>query len=503
VTTPTTATADLSSAVPAADSPSEPDAARAPDRLEGPAAFTRALLHDFGGYLLSLGLLGLGGLLLLPMITARLAPAELGLYSLVDTALTQGLTLGLLGLKFSYLYYYANVPPDERPALLGNTLLLSGGGGLLVGTLIASLFSDAAIMAWFDAVPLPMAWLVAPLLVTGALQVVLLTELRAARHVKLAGVFSVTQLGLLLCGSYWFVVEAQYGLAGLLMAQLAAQGLTTLAAFILLRTRLRLDFDTARSIRLLRYGLPMMGGLTLRYALDTICRFLLAALVSIEAAGLFLVANRITMLFEALLATPFLMAFGGLVHHALRRGDAGLILGRISSVMLAAGALFVLLLLALREPLFVLLAHDATMAGAAIFVLLLLSRLVMTARSPLTAGMLQDGRTLWATSNSLLALLAFLAMVWPATAWWGAAGSAAALLAANCLAATRLGIAAWRRCPQRLEPRAMLLAGLAAIASGTMMMAGDLPVAAWCILLVAAAAIAAPLLRNMRVIPGT
>ncbi|MEK9969479.1 MAG: oligosaccharide flippase family protein, partial [Ferrovibrio sp.] len=415
-----------------------PDSLQAPERLEGPADFTQALLHDFGGYLLSLGLLGLGGLMLLPMITARLAPAELGLYSLVDTALTQGLTLGLLGLKFSYLYYYANVPADERPRLLGNTLILSAGGSLLVGTLIAMLFSSAPLMAKFDAGPLPMAWLIVPLLVTGALQVVLLTELRAARHVKLSGAFAVTQLALLLVSSYWLVVVGDYGLPGLLIAQMIAQGVTTLAAFAWLITRLAPDFDMARSKRLLRYGLPMMGGLTLRYALDTICRFLLAALVSIEAAGHFLVANRITMLFEALLANPFLMAFGGLVHHALRRQEAAAILSRISSVMLAAGACFALLLLALREPLFTLLAHDPMPASAAIFVLLLLSRLVMTVRSPLTAGMLQDGRTGWATSNSLLALLLFLAMVWPATNLMGAAGAAFALLAANVFAAARL-----------------------------------------------------------------
>jgi len=498
VTIPTTAPAETANLV--AGSPA-PGAARdrAPESLRGSAAFLHALLHDFGGYLLSLGLLGLGGLLLLPMITARLSPADLGLYSLVDTALTQGLTLGLLGLKFSYLYYYAHGPAEERPRLLGDTLLVSGLGSLVVGMLTALLFDSAAIMARFDAAPLPMAWLLMPLLVTGALQVVLLTELRAARHIKLSGVFAVGQLGILLGSSWWLVVELEYGLSGILIAQLVAQGIVTLAAFVLLLPRLQLDVDLARSRQLLRYGLPMMGGLTLRYALDTLSRFLLAAMVSIEAAGLFLVASRITMLFEALLAVPFFMAFGGLVHHALRQPDAAQILSRISSATLAATALFAMLLLALREPLFVVLAHDAMPQAGAVFVFLLLSRLVLTVRSPLTAGMLRDGRTGWAASNSALALLLFLALVWPATHLAGAAGAAFALLAANLLAVARLGLMAWPQCRQRIQPQALLLGGLLLLASLATLAFGDLPVAIWAILLPAATAIAVHLVRHLHV----
>lgn len=472
---------------------------RAPEHLDGPAAYTRALLQDFGGYLLSLGLFGLGGLLLLPMITARLPPDQIGLYALVDSATTQGLTLGLLGLKFSYLYFYANIPAAERPYLLGNTLLLSSAGSLVVGTLLAVLFGSATVMAQFDSAPLPMGWLLLPLMVTGAAQVVLLTELRAARHIKLSGVIAVSQLGLLLLGSYWLVVERDYGLPGLLGAQLIAQTLATLVAVVLLAPRLGFDIDVARSQRLLRYGLPMMGGLTLRYALDTLCRFLLAALVSIEAAGMFLVASRITLLFESLLATPFLMAFGGLVHHALRKADAAAIIGRISTLTLAIGAAFALLLLALREPLFVLLAHDPMPASGGIFVLLLLSRVVMTARSPLTAGMLRDGRTDWAFSNSLLSLLLFLLLIWPAATLFGATGTAFAILVANLAATLRLGIAGWRQCPQRLEPEAWAMAAILLLGAIASLILGDLPPAIWVILLAAMAWPGLRLLRHVRV----
>src|SRR3546814_3070262 len=51
-----------------------------------------------------------------------------------------------------------------------------------------------------------------------------------------------------------------------------------------MRRRLHFRWQPAQIKALLRYGLPMMGSLMLRYSLDTLCRFLLAALVSIEAA---------------------------------------------------------------------------------------------------------------------------------------------------------------------------------------------------------------------------
>lgn len=470
-----------------------------PGGLAGPAGYTRALLHDFSGYFVSLGLLSLGNILLLPMITASLTPADLGLFSLVDTAMTQGLTLGLLGLKFSYLYYYAHTASGERPQLLGNTLILSGLGSLAVGSLLAGLFGSPAVMAQFDAAPLPMAWLLVPLLFTGAVQVVLMTELRAARHVKLAGVIAAAQLVLLLGCSYWMVVAQNHGLPGLLVAQLLAQGLAAAAALILLLPRLTFDFDIARSKRLLRYGLPMMGGLTLRYALDTICRFLLAVLVSIEAAGVFMVAARLTILFEGLLALPFLTAFGGLVHHALRQSDAGRIVGRISSLTLAAGAILTLVLLALREPLFSLLAHAPLDDAAGIFMLLLLSRLTMMVRSPLTAGMLRDGRTGWSFSNSLLGLVLFLLAVYPATRLAGATGMAAALLAANLLSTAVLVRAAWPHCRQELLTPALWLGGLVVLAAGATLLPGGLPALFWLALLAVASWLATRLARHVRV----
>lgn len=475
----------------------------APEQLDGGAAFLRALGHDYLGYLISLGLLNLGNLLLLPLLTAYLSPAGLGLYSLVETALQQGLTLGLLGLKFAYLYYYAQADATGdstlRPALLGATLLLSTAASTAIGLLLWAAFADPGLLSVFDAAPLPQAWLLVPLLVSGAVQTILLTELRAARHVWLSGTIAVAQLALWLLLSAVLVIGYDAGLPGLLAAQALAQIIACGTGYGLLAGRIRLRGSLVHGLKLLRYGLPMMTGLSLRYSLDTLSRFLLAALVSIEAAGQFMVVARVATLFEALLALPFFTAWGGLVHHALRRPDAGHIIGRVSSIALAAGALLLLTILALQAPLFRLLAHDAMPQLAGAFALLLLVKAVQLVKSPLSAGILLTGQTGWAVRNNLFALAIFLVLCYPMSHVWGLTGMTFAMLCATVAPMLTLGVAASRHCRQRIDHTALAAAGLAAAIAAATAWLDALPATLYAGGLVLAALLALIMTRHIRV----
>lgn len=451
----------------------------APENLATPVEFTRALGQDFSGYLISLGLQSLGGLLLLPVITAYLKPADLGLFSLVETAQVQGATFGLLGLKFAYLYYYAHGPSEQRSGLLSTTLLLCGVAGTLAGVLLWAGFSSPGLMALLDSAILRHAWLLVPLLVSGVLQTVLLTELRAARRVWLSGVIGLSQLALMLLLSLAAVARYDLGLPGLFAAQALAQICSCCAAFALVAGHFKLAASTELSLRLLRYGMPMMLGLMLRYSLDTLCRFLLAALISIEAAGQFMIAAKVASLFDALLALPFFMAWGGLVHHALRQPAASAITGRISSIALSVGALLVFLLLLAREPLFRVFAHGAMPELAGLYAFLLLNRAVLLVKSPLTAGVLRTGRTGWSVRNNLFALAIFLALSYPAAAAAGVTGMAAILLLANFAATVSLAVAAQRHCAQHIAPAAIGLALLAVLAALATAFVNSLSPPAW------------------------
>lgn len=392
----------------------------------------------------------------------------------MEAGLVQGSTLGLLGMKFAYLYHYARRPAD-RPRLLGTALTLAVVSSLVTGLLLVLIFSSSAIMQRFDTGPLPMAWILVPILLAGVIQAMMLTELRAARRVWLTGAITTAQLALLLLLSLWLVAFEGYGLPGLLMAQAVSQGLSCLFALMLVGRNAALNIHRGHMTELLRYGLPLMLGLMLRYGLDTLCRFFIAATISIEAAGVFLIVSRVALLFEGLLSLPFFMAWGSLVHHALRRPEARQIVSRISSITIAAASILCLLAIAAQPQLFALLARDPMPHVAATFALLLLSRAVAVARSPLTAGILASGRTGWSVTASLLSMAVFLACIWPGVALAGLTGAASALLFADLVAAAWLVHTAWRDCPQRIEPAAISLAALLLLAVGASLLLGALP----------------------------
>jgi len=458
---------------------------RATETLRTPRDFSRALGQDYLGYLLSNGLLTLGNLLLLPLIATALNPAEIGLYGLIETAQTQGATLSMLGLKFAYLYFYAHTPAPERHRLFGTATLVTGIMGCLAGLLLWAMFSSANFLSHFDATPLPAAWLLLPLMGFGALQTMILGELRAERRVGLAGMIGVGQLAVWLIAAAILVLHFDLGIAGLLGGQCIGVAGGAIAGLIAFLRRQRFGFDIRSLMPQLRYGIPLMLGLMLRYALDSLCRFLLAAWISIEAAGQFMIAMRMTLLFEGLLMMPFFTAWGGLMHHALKSPDAPAVLSRISSLSIIAAAALVLLMLSFQPQLFTLLAHDASPGLAATFALVLLGKAVLMAKSPLTSGILKTGRTGWSIDNNLLSLGLFGLLIWPAIQYWGLAGAAAAMLAATILPTLTLARAAQRLCPQQLWREAWAMLILAAAASLALGVSGPLSPSAMLVLLAA------------------
>ncbi len=452
--------------------------------LSTPGEYIRALRRDYGGYLISTGLLAMGNLALLPVITGYLTPAEIGLYSLVEAGTNLGVTLSLLGLKFAYLYHHAHTEAAERPHLLGTVVAISSASALLTGSLLGLLFGSHSLMALFDSTALPMPWLLPLLMLCGSWQTMLHTQRRAERRVALAGCIAILQLAVWLAASSYLVIALDAGLPGLFGGQIIGQCAACLLAF-LVRPMPRFAFDPTRIRALVRYGVPLMLGLLLRYSLDSMARFMLAAWAGIALAGDYLIAMRVATLFEGLLALPFFTAWGGLVHHALKQPRAGEILSRVSDAALAASTLLVLLSLCLQPWLFEWLARDPRPDLAALFGMILLSKAIFVVKSPLGGGLLRTGRTGWSVHNNLLALAVFLPLAWPMITYGGATGGAAAIVIATLIALLRQAAESQQHCRQQPH-RAAILAALIGLALPFAMAAG-LPAqpGAWAGLIVA------------------
>lgn len=444
-----------------------------PSSAPPPSALLPEVRRDTGSYLLALAPLGFGQLATLPLLTRALSPQDLGVLALLEALMTPAVTLGMLGMKFAYLYEFPRADAARARSLLACALVVAAASslafGLAAGVGVALLVDLPARTELWQAV------LVTANVLTANLAAVLTTELRARRAIRETALISYVQVVASFTTCWWLVTGLQGGINGFLLSQV----LGNLAACGLARARLgRIDAhpaaDDARAM--VRYGWPLTLGLVVRYGMDSLSRLFLGLYVSLESAGDWLLASRVVVIFEILVAGPFFMAWGAHVHAALLRPDreaqlAGVTRWALRVVLASAFGLT--------------LAHQALLWGLAggarpdlawLFGLLLLSKVIPTLKSPLCAGINHDGQTGWAWRNNLLALAVFAACAAPLGASLGGVGIALATVAASIVTTFPLYRASQRAVPQALG-RATWVAGLAGLAG--LPLAGYLAALPW------------------------
>ncbi len=408
----------------------------------------RTLQRDTWAYAVSLGLLGLGGLALLPLMTQVLSPAELGWLAVAEALMLPAGTLGMMGLKFAYLYRFAHITPQQQRHLMATCLALGSLISLACGLAAMVLATHPAVlglMGWNGGVPLQQPWLLAAQVPVGTAQALLMTELRAQRRVRETAVVSYVQLGATLAATAGFTWLLPWGLDGFMAGALVGQAVGLVGVWGVLwrpgwaaRQEGTIDIQAAtvqwaEAPALLRYGWPLTAGLLVRYGMDSLARLMLASWVSLEAAADWLVVSRVLSVFDVLVANPFLMAWGGLVHHVLRRPDAAEVASAVTRWTLMASSVAVLVMALAYAPLTELMSGRARPELGMLFVLLLWSKWVTVVKSPLCCGVQRSGETGWALRNNLWALVVFAAAAMPLVQlhlpWGYESGIAGALLA--------------------------------------------------------------------------
>lgn len=414
----------------------------------GDSTLLRTLQRDTWGYVVSLGPLGLGGLALLPLMTELLSLAELGWMAVAEALLLPAGTLGMMGLKFAYLYRFAHTPPEQHRALLATCLALGGLISLASGLLVALLLTHPVLlrwMGWMGPVPMQHAWILVLLVPTSTLHALLMTELRAQRRVRATAVVSYAQLGITLAASALLTLTWPLGMDGFFAGQLLGQVFAMGHAWLQVGkfSQLPTASNAPAAVQwnaapaLLRYGWPLTAGLLVRYGMDSLSRVMLAGLASLEAAADWLVVSRVLSVFDVLVANPFFMAWGGLVHHALRRPDAAEVASQVSRWTLVASSAAALVAVAGYLPLTQWTTGAARPELAWLFVLLLWGKWLALIKSPLCCGVQQTGQTGWALRNNTLALAVFVPAAWALVQlpppWGQAHGMAGAMLLASLL----------------------------------------------------------------------
>lgn len=276
---------------------------------------------------------GLGGVLqravsivLLPVLTRYLVPAEYGVIAVLDVLATSLVAILSLGFGTSMtVTYFADGSPTRRERTVSTAFwLLSGATGLTLalalpaaGRIASFLVDDAAA-----------ARLVALSLVTSALSVLALPftlrlqfEQRATRQTALSFIAAV----LTACLSLLFVVVLGRGVAGLLEGRLLAQGagfLLYLSTFPPRRLAGAGAIDRATAGELLRLGLPMVPSFATLFVLQQGNRWFLSLFESLDAVGVYSLGTQLGSVVAIGVAafstafTPYFMAFSEHRHEA-------------------------------------------------------------------------------------------------------------------------------------------------------------------------------------------
>lgn len=354
-----------------------------------------ALAGDSLVYLVGAAMMGLGNFVLVPLYTRRLAPAEFGVYALVDITVLILVTVTRLGFGVSYLKWFADVGTSRRGELLGSTLIVGALAAAIGGGLLTLAVASPLGGRWLQTPDRGFAWMLLPMVVLENSQGLLLTDLRARRQAIAFSVSTVARLLTTVGASLWFIVVQGQGIAGVLMGRLVGDGIGVLllAAFCLRSTTPRFAWSIVKPMA--RYGLPLVWGALMGMMLDASGRYFLSHYSTLEQVGLYGVAIKIGNVFQILVYQPFGVAWGGLMFQIVKWPNARMVYSKILAYVFVLSLAAALILTIFMPTLFAILATAAYLPATAVFPLILLVRAVNIMEYPTAIGIYLAGRTKW------------------------------------------------------------------------------------------------------------
>jgi O-antigen/teichoic acid export membrane protein len=382
------------------------------------------------------------GLLLLPVYTRFLEPADYGLIALLEVIallMTSVFSLGMPAMvPFLYLDYKN---ADARRRAFG-TLVVAVTAVNIVLALVVWLAGPSSLATVLPSVPFApyvqlviLTTLVEPywVMAGAALQI----QERAGRF----AVWSTARIAVSIVTRLLFVVVLLRGAEGFIMANLVTAVIFAAAAFFVLQNELVWRFSPRVLREALRVGSPTVPNNLLSYGFRLMDRVVLERFATLEQVGLYYIALRLADVMR-LCGDVFINAWRPIFFKEadrtdFARHDAPRVI-RIVVVVLVS--LFVVLSVFARD--IVTLFAAPAYRGAAHFVPLLVAAMMIKGFQsfPYLVIWLRK-KTVWVPALSGLTLVVSLCANWVLAARWGVMGVAAALVVSyGFLAVTMLAV---------------------------------------------------------------
>lgn len=391
------------------------------------AALRDSLVYGLAS-ILSRGL----AIFLLPIYTRVLSPADYGVYDLLVTLVALANLVVALEVSQGLARYWADTGDAAARIRFASTALLFTLGMYLIICGLALVFAEpftALLMgavAYVDAFRLGMAFVL-----LNGLYYLVLNQFRWELRSREFAFISLGYAVLTLVFALGFCVLLDWGLEGVLLAQIAATLICLLVALWRLRSSFRPAFDVEALQKMLVFSLPLVPSGIAIFTSLYINRFALLQYASIEEVGLYGLATRIAGLIT-LLILGVQAALTPLVYQHAQQQETPGQLARLFS-WFAALALLGCLGLGLLASELVQLFATADYASAAPLVSILAPAMLLSQMYVFAPGIGIRKKTLYQLVVTLLAAAVSVLANWILVPAFGMAGAAWATLLSSVI----------------------------------------------------------------------
>jgi O-antigen/teichoic acid export membrane protein len=423
-----------------------------------------SLASDSAQYLVGLVVMGLANMVLLPLYTRYLSPADFGLYALIEVLVLGLISIASLGFNVSYLKWFAESEPAEHPGLLSTALWANGLAGTIAGAALSffALSSQGTKVLGGDASSVAL-WLL-PLILFETLQNVFLTHLRAKRRAFAFSAVSVIRLVIVAGLSIWLVAGRGLGLVGVFEARVLADLCALLVMWAISASDVSLKAVLTFALPMTKYGLPVVGSSLIMMALDGLGRFFLNHYDSLQDVGLYAVAIKISGLMRMLIVVPFGGAWAGLLFQIAKKPNAKIIYSKLFSYVLVLSIAIALVLSVLSPLLLAVFATKEYADSLPLIPWLLLVQVAVVLQYPASVGIYIGSATKWLIPIFTSGLILSIVLNWLLVPRFGMLGAALAWLGAWIFITTLMSIIGQRYYALHYDWRPLLLVtGLCAL----------------------------------------
>jgi O-antigen/teichoic acid export membrane protein len=426
-----------------------------------------------------------GGVVLLPLYTRCLSPADYGVLEVLGRlAETVGTCLLFGGFRQALLTFYQQSTQEvERRRIVSTTLglfvltCLVGGGPVLALAGPFSRWLSAALEGGAAAISVGLLRLAVLGILLEPLTLIPLALIQARVESTTFVLITLSQFVVRVTLCVVFVALLGWGVTGVLTATALTGAAYGVGLSLRELARGRARPDAAQVAALLRFALPFVPGGLCFFLLHHGDRFFLLRYCGREEVGLYALGYKLALSVGMFSLTPLYMVWGTRMYEAARGDDAPGVFGRAFTRILAAFLLVGLGLCLFQDEVVGLIAGPAYAAATRVVPPVVLACFCQAGASLMDAAFYVRRRTglkLWITLSSTAVMLT---LYWVLIPSYGSLGAALATLGGFAFLSGCTWVVTQRVFPVRYEwPR---LAALVALTLGLWLAARLLPAGGW------------------------